>query len=147
VKVSRNKFFTGPSVVVDEKNWPNLEMKVKGLEPGQTYYWQVLSIGDVGKESTPSETNAFTLALKGDSSTAIVLELDPFSQHGHVIEVKGRTEPGARVMVNGQEAITNADGSFRHFTNPLPTGDNVITVTAQNQKGGSRTKSDTVTIQ
>jgi len=147
VKVSKNKYFTGALVVVDEKNWPNLEMKVKGLEPGQTYYWQVLSIGEGGKESTASETNAFTLALKGDSSTAIVLELDPFSQHGHVIEVKGRTEPGARVMVNGQEAITNADGTFRHFTNPLPTGDNVITVTAQNQKGGSKTTSGTVNIQ
>lgn len=147
VKVSRNKYFSPALLVVDEKNWPNLEMKVKGLEPGQTYYWQVYSIGEGGKESTASETNGFNLVLKGDRGTDIVLELDPFSQHGHVIEVKGRTEPGARVMVNGQEAITNSDGTFRHFTNPLPTGDNIITVTAQNQKGGWATKSGNITIQ
>ncbi|HEX7287636.1 MAG TPA: hypothetical protein VF532_15720 [Candidatus Angelobacter sp.] len=146
VRMAKNKFFAAP-LVVDVKDWPNLEMKVKNLEPGQTYYWQVLSVGEGGKESVASETNGFTLALKGDSSTAILLELEPFSQHGHVIEVKGRTEPGARVMVNGQEAITNADGTFRHFTNPLPTGDNMITVTAQNQKGGWNTKPYTVTIQ
>jgi hypothetical protein len=146
VRMAKNKFFAAP-LVVDVKDWPNLEMKVKNLEPGQTYYWQVLSVGEGGKESVASETNGFTLALKGDSSTSILLELEPFSQHGHVIEVKGRTEPGARVMVNGQEAITNADGTFRHFTNPLPTGDNMITVTAQNQKGGWNTKPYTVTIQ
>ena len=29
--------------------------------------------------------------------------LDPFVQHGHVIEVTGKTEAGARVMVNGRE--------------------------------------------
>jgi len=147
VKVSKNRYFTQSLLVVDEKNWPNLEMKVKNLEPNQTYYWQVFSIGEDGKESSASETNGFNLVLKGDSKTAIPLELESFSQHGHVIEVKGRTEPGARVMVNGQEAIINSDGTFRHFTNPLPTGDNVITVTAQNQKGGTATESHTVTIQ
>lgn len=146
VRVSKTKFFL-PPLVVEEKNWPNLEMKVKGLDPNQTYYWQVFSIGEDGKESTASETNGFNLVLKGDSSTAVPLELEAFSQHGHVIEVKGRTEPGARVMVNGQEAIINGDGTFRHFTNPLPAGESVITVTAQNQKGGWNTKSEKVTIQ
>ena len=147
VKVSKSKFFTQPSLLVDDKNWPNLEMRVKGLEPNQMYYWEVFSVGEDGKESTASEINGFNLVVKGDNSAAIPLELEPFSQHGHVIEVKGRTEPGARVLVNGQEAIINSDGTFRHFTNPLPTGDNVITVTAQNQKGGSATNSQTITIQ
>jgi len=147
VKVSKSKFFTQPSLLVDDKNWPNLEMRVKGLEPNQMYYWEVFSVGEDGKESTASEINGFNLVVKGDNSAAIPLELEPFSQHGHVIEVKGRTEPGARVLVNGQEAIINSDGTFRHFTNPLPTGDNVITVTAQNQKGGSATRSQTITIQ
>lgn len=147
VKVSTSRYFTQPALLVDNKNWPNLEMKVKGLEPNRMYYWEVFSIGEDGKESTASEINGFNLVVKGDGKATLPLELDPFSQHGHVIEVKGRTEPGARVMVNGQEAIINSDGTFRHFTNPLPTGDNVITVTAQNQKGDSATKSSTVTIQ
>ena len=33
----------------------------------------------------------------------MALELDPFIQHGHVIEVTGKTETAARVMVNGRE--------------------------------------------
>ena len=146
VKVSTSRYFN-PPLQVDQDNWPNLEMKVKGLEPNKMYYWEVLSVGEGGKESTPSEINGFNLVVKGNASASIPLELESFSQHGHVIEVKGRTEPGARVMVNGQEAIINSDGTFRHFTNPLPTGDNMITVTAQNQKGGWATKSEKVTIQ
>ena len=49
--------------------------------------------------------------------------------------------------VNGQEAVVNGDGSFHHFTNPLPTGENMITVTAQNSKGGVNTVTKPVVIQ
>ena len=63
-----------------------------------------LSIGPDGKESIESETYKFTVVPKGTGSLA--LELSDFTQLGHVIEVKGHTEPNARVMVNGQEAIT-----------------------------------------
>jgi hypothetical protein len=64
-----------------------------------------------------------------------------------VIEVRGRTEPSARVMVNGQEvALINADGTFHHFTNQLPTGENFITITAQNAEGRASTKTKMVDI-
>jgi hypothetical protein len=76
------------------------------------------------------------------------LDLDPFSQHGHVIEVTGRTEAGARVMVNSREVpIVGDDGSFHYFTPPLPNGENMITVTAQNSKGGVKTRQVKVVIQ
>jgi hypothetical protein len=50
-------------------------------------------------------------------------------------------------MVNGQEAVVASDGAFHHFTNPLPTGENVITVTAQDAKGGVNTVTKQVVIQ
>jgi hypothetical protein len=49
--------------------------------------------------------------------------------------------------VNGQEAVVASDGAFHHFTNPLPTGENVITVTAQNSKGEYNVVSKPVNIQ
>jgi len=146
VKVSKNKFFTG-SPVLDQKDWPTLEMRVKGLDPG-VYFWEVYSSGDDGKESVASVRNSFTVVPKGENNSGILLELDPLVQHGHVIEVRGRTEQGARVMVNGQEvAMVSSEGKFSHFTNPLPTGENLITITAQNAKGGVNTKQQTITIQ
>jgi hypothetical protein len=146
LKLSRNKFFTG-TLMVDQNNWPSLEMRVKGLDPGM-YYWEVFSIGEDGRESGPGVVNTFAVVPKGENNASILLELEPLIQHGHVIEVRGRTEQGARVMVNGQEvALVSSEGKFSHFTNPLPTGENLITITAQNAKGGVNTKQETVTIQ
>jgi len=76
------------------------------------------------------------------------LELDPFIQHGHVLEMTGKTEAGARVMVNGAEVpMIGSDGRFHYFTPPLATGESVITITAQNSKGGVNTLQKKVVIQ
>jgi hypothetical protein len=145
LSVSRNQFFTPVSVIFD-KNVTGSQVVLKDMAMG-TYYWQVRSIGENGKESVESPRSRFTLVPKGSDTTSIALDLSDFVQHGHSIEVKGRTESGARVMVNGQEAVVNADGTFRHFTSQLPTGENMITVTAQNAKGGVNTKQQSVVIQ
>jgi hypothetical protein len=50
-------------------------------------------------------------------------------------------------MVNGQEAVVDPEGKFSHFTNPLPPGENLITITAQNTKGGYNIVSRPVNIQ
>jgi len=123
------------------------DVVVSGLTEG-AYYWMVQSYDEEGKESLESERNRFTIIPKGKESVAINLELDPFVQHGHVIEVIGKTESGARVMVNGREVpIVGADGGFHYFTPPLPDGESVITITAQNAHGGVNTKQKKVVIQ
>jgi len=141
IKIARNGSFAGP--IVDDRKSAT-QVMVTNLQEG-TYYWQVRSIGQDGKESVESEVYRFTVVPKGTGTLA--LELNDFTQLGHVIEVKGHTEPNARVMVNGQEAVVNSEGDFHHFTNPLPTGENVITVTAQNSKGDVGTVSKHVNIQ
>lgn len=146
LRISRNPYFSSlvitPAPVVD-----STQVQLTHLPEGP-YYWSVQSIGENGKESVESEKNRFTVIPKAGDKTAVALDLDEFSQHGHVIEVKGHTEPSARVMVNSEEvALIATDGSFRHFTSPLPSGENIITVTAQNAKGGVKTITKTVVIQ
>jgi hypothetical protein len=143
IRVSRNASFAGPVVVDDKK--PSTQVMVTNLQEGATYWWQVSSIGHDGKESIESETYKFTVVPKGAGSMA--LEIGDLVQMGHVIEVRGHTEPNAHVMVNGQEAVVGSDGAFHHFTNPLPTGENLITVTVQNAKGDVNTQTKPVTIQ
>lgn len=140
VRISRNPSFS--DLVVNDRK-PTTQVVVTNLPEG-VYYWQVVSIGADGKESSESESPRFTVAPKGTGTLA--LDLD-YVQLGHVIEVKGKTEPNARVMVNGQEAVVGSDGAFHHFTNPLPTGENMITVTAQNAQGGVNTVTKQVVIQ
>jgi hypothetical protein len=144
LRVSRNPFFS--STIIDKKV-PTAEVEVSGLSEG-AYYWAVQSYDQNGKESMESEKNRFTIIAKGGDTGQLNLELDPLIQHGHVIEVTGKTEVGGRVMVNGREVpMVTADGTFHYFTPPLPVGESVITITAQNVRGGVNTQQKKVVIQ
>ena len=144
VRVSRNPYFSSieKEAKVEDTSW-----KVTGLEEGK-YYWEVLSIDENGHESIESEKSEFTIVTKGTEGVSLALEVSQLIQHSHVIEIKGSTQQGARVMVNGEQVpVIGADGSFTYFTPPLPSGENVITITAQNEKGGVATQTKKVVIQ
>jgi hypothetical protein len=144
LRISRNPYFS--STLVDKKV-NTAAVTVTSLGEG-AYYWMVQSYDAAGKESVESEKNRFTIISKGKQTEAIELELDPFIQHGHVIEVTGKTQTGARVMVNGSEVpMISTDGGFHYFTPPLPTGEAVITVTAQTAQGGVNTQQQKIIIQ
>jgi hypothetical protein len=144
LRLSRNPYFS--STLVDKKV-NTAAVTVTSLGEG-AYYWMVQSYDTAGKESVESEKNRFTIISKGKQTEAIELELNPFIQHGHVIEVTGKTQTGARVMVNGSEVpMLNPDGGFHYFTPPLPTGEAVITVTAQTAQGGVNTQQQKIIIQ
>jgi len=144
LQISRNPYFS--SVIVDRKiNSSNV--LVSGLTEGP-YYWMVRSFDAQERESAESEKNRFTIIAKANDPGALALTLDPFVQHGHVIELTGKTVVGARVMVNGHEVpVVSTDGRFHYFTPPLPTGETLITVTAQDTKGGVNTQQQKVVIQ
>jgi len=144
LRISHNPYFS--SLLLDRRV-ETQSVVVTGLPVG-AYYWSIQSYDAAGKVSVESEKNRFTIIVKAKEKTEMSLDIDPFVQHGHVIEVKGKTEAGARVMVNGREVpIVGDDGTFHYFTPPLPNGENLITVTAQNLKGGVNTRQDKVVIQ
>jgi hypothetical protein len=144
VRLSKNPYFS--STVLDKKV-ASTDLNVNGLPEG-AYYWVVTALDARGKESIESEKNRFTVIPKGVAEVQLPLELEDFMQQGHVIIIKGRTEQGARVMVNGQEVPSiSDDGAFTYYTPPLPTGESMITVTAQNSKGGVATQTKRVIIQ
>jgi hypothetical protein len=144
LRISHNPYFS--SLLMDRKV-DAASVVVTGLPVG-AYYWSIQSYDAAGKESVESEKNRFTIVAKTKEKIDLALELDPFIQHGHVIEVTGKTEAGARVMVNGKEVpLVNDDGTFHFFTPPLPNGENLVTVTAQNAKGGVNTHQEKVVIQ
>src|ERR1700752_2109179 len=144
LRISRNPYFSS-SLVYKRVN--TADVSVTSLGEG-AYYWVVQAYEASGKESIESEKNRFTIISKGKQTEAIDLELDPFIQHGHVIEVTGKTQVGARVMVNGREVpMISTDGTFHYFTPPLTTGEAVITVTAQTAQGGVNTQQKKIIIQ
>jgi hypothetical protein len=144
LRISHNPYFS--SLLLDRKV-ESANVVVTGLGQG-AYYWDIQSYDAAGKQSVESEKNRFTIIPRSKEKVDMSLDLDSFIQHGHVIEVQGKTEAGARVMVNGREVpIVADDGSFHYFTPPLPNGENMITVTAQNSKGGVNTRREKIVIQ
>ena len=144
LRISHNPYFS--SLLLDRKV-DTASVVVTGLPVG-AYYWSIQSYDGTGKESVESEKNRFTIVAKSKERVELALAIDPFVQHGHVIEVTGTTETGARVMVNGKEVpIISDDGTFHYFTPPLPNGESLITVTAQNAKGAVNTHQEKVVIQ
>ncbi len=144
IQVSRNPFFTS---TVFDRRVEQTALKVPNMAQG-AYYWRLQSIDINGKQSVESERNRFTVVPRGTEAVSVLLEIESLVQHGRLIEVKGRTEPNAKVIINNQEVSdVRPDGSFTFFTMQFPVGENVITVTAQNARGGVNTKQQTVVIQ
>lgn len=134
--------------VVDRKVSGRTSSQITGLDEG-TYYWVVSSFDAKGVESQPSQANRFTLVQQAEEAHKAFLVITGLVQHGRVVEVTGKTEPGSSVIINNEQVFQiNPDGSFRHFTAPLPkSGSNQITITAQNRKGDTNTIRRTVVIE
>jgi hypothetical protein len=132
--------------VVDKKVPSQTSLQVSGLEEG-VYYWTVGAIDEKGVESEPSQANRLNLVQEVAGNQAY-LEITRMIQHGRVVEVQGKTEPGSSVIINNEQVFSiSPDGTFRHFTSPLPnSGSNQITITAQDRKGDTNTIRKTVVV-
>lgn len=76
------------------------------------------------------------------------LLIDEVVVHGRIIEIKGRTDAGNTVMINGQiAAVIFSGNSFRHFLGPFYSGLHIVTVTAQNVDGGFTMKQLAITVE
>ena len=99
LRISRNPYFS--STLVDKKV-NTAAVTVTSLGEG-AYYWMVQSYDAAGKNRWRARRTASPSFPRAKKPKPSNLELDPFIQHGHVIEVTGKTQTGARVMVNGSE--------------------------------------------
>jgi len=147
-KSYRFRLSTSPlfASVAADRQVTTTNFTARGLAPAD-YYWTVRAVDAKNSESQESEPNRFTLAMQ-PATEQLLLVIDNVIQHGRVIEVVGRTEPGATVTINAESvSIVGADGRFRHFTSPLPgPGAHSITVVSQNRRGEVVTRTKQVIV-
>jgi len=142
LRVSNTSMFAVP---VADKRVGATSAEVTGLDAGD-YFWNVIAIDPRKNASEPSDTYKFTLVAQGKSQE-MLLDVEGTQLHGDVVEVIGRTEAGAALLINGQQvADIRSDGHFRHFTQPLGRGSNTIVITGQNRRGGTATKSVPIVV-
>ena len=131
--------------IVMEKKTVGTSLDIPGLDPGD-YFWRVRAIDDNNNVSDSSESYKFTLVAQGKEQN-MLLEVDDTELQGNVVEVIGRTEPGAALIINGAAvADIKPDGHFRYFTDPMTRGSHTIVITGQNRRGGTAIKRVDVVI-
>jgi hypothetical protein len=125
--------------VVMEKKISTNSVDITGLAPGD-YFWRVRAIDEKNATSDESNSFKFTLVTQG-KELEMLLEVDDTELHGNNVEVIGRTEPGAALIINGEQvADIKPDGRFRYFTQPMTRGSHTIVITGQNRRGGTAIK-------
>jgi hypothetical protein len=127
------------SRIVMEKKTSGTSADVTGLEPGD-YFWRVKAVDEKNNVSDASDSYKFTLVTQGKEQE-MLLEVDDTQLQGNVVEVIGRTESGAALIINGEQvADIKPDGHFRYFTEPMARGSHTIVITGQNRRGGTAIK-------
>jgi hypothetical protein len=130
---------------VTEKKTAATAIDIVGLDPGD-YFWRVRAVDDGNNVSDSSESYKFTLVAQGKEQD-MLLAVDDTELQGNVVEVIGRTEPGAALIINGAAvADIKPDGHFRYFTDPMTRGSHTIVITGQNRRGGTAIKRVDVVI-
>lgn len=118
---------------------------ITGLAAGD-YFWVVTALDAKKGESQSSEVRKFLLAEKAKGQE-MLLELEKPIIHGTVVEINGRTEPGAVLIINGQPVPKiEPDGKFKYFTPPMARGAQRIVLSGQNRRGGTAQKELTIVI-
>jgi len=143
LRISTNSMFT--KVVKEVTIVKGTGADLSGLDPGD-YFWSVTAISGKKQSSDPSEPFKFTLAPQGKAQE-MLLEVQETRIQGPRVEIIGRTEAGAALIINGQPVPNIAkDGTFRHFTEALLPGEHTIVIIGQNRRGGTAQKSVPVMI-
>ena len=131
-------------VVMDKKTTTE-GVDIVGLDPGD-YFWRVRAIDAKNATSDQSDPFKFTLVILGKEQD-MLLEVDDTVLQGNVVEIVGRTEPGAALIINGEQvASIESDGHFRHFLPAMARGSHEVVITGQNRRGGTATKRVQVVI-
>lgn len=114
LQVSRNHLFVDNVIDVTNRTKTRATLGVRGEG---TFQWRVAAYGKDGVQGPWSKPRKFRIdsfrTSEGDvDKTPPPLDLEDVKSYGSIFIVGGRTEPGARVEINGEQVKTAADGSF-----------------------------------
>ncbi len=143
LRISATSMFT--KIVKEVTVFKGTSADLAGLDPGD-YFWNVIATSGKKEASDVSQNYKFTLVAQGKAQE-MKLEIQDTHLVGRAVEITGRTEPGAALIINGQHVPNIApDGTFRHFTEPLLPGEHTIVVIGQNRRGGTAKQQVSVVV-
>ena len=151
LQVSRNHLFVDNVIDAESRTKTRATL---GLRGEGSFQWRVAAFGADGLQGPWSEPRKFRVASAtrnggGEKKDATPPELDlgDIKTYGSISMVNGRTEPGARVEVNGEQVALGADGSFTKAVQLDKEGWNIIEVRARNAWGNETVRRHRVFVE
>jgi hypothetical protein len=122
------------------------QMELRALEAG-VYYWKVAAILPDGAEGGFSDLWRFTLAKAAPvASSPPPLVFEAAELKDNVLHVRGRTEPGANLSLEGVRLEVQADGSFNEFLTFDGAAGATVVLRATGVRGGTAEQRRRVTV-
>ncbi len=146
VMVDYSAYFNRP--FVDSKH-QGTSVELRSLDVGK-YYWRVAAVDRNNVEGSFSDFARFTIASsegggRGEGPPP-PLQIEAIDLRQDILQVKGKTEPGAGVTVNGQRLDVGADGTFNEFIKLEKAGRQDVVIRAAGLNGGVREIKRTVVV-
>jgi hypothetical protein len=137
VMLDYSAYFNRP--IVDRGGIGDSSVQLQGLDTGK-YYWRVAAVDKEGVEGAYSEFARFTVVRRGGPGNTggppPPLAIQELELRTNILQIKGRTEAGATVTVNGQRVDVQSDGSFNEFITLDKPGRQMVVVRATGLAGG-----------
>jgi hypothetical protein len=149
LQVSDNHLF-GNNIVEDmERTRTSARLGIRGEG---SFMWQVAARAPDGSLGPWSPTRSFRVASLSRRSavedhTPPEVEILSYQAYGNMYIVRGRTEPGAMVSVNGQGVTVKADGSFTKTVEFREEGAATIVVVARDAWGNESEDKEPVFVE
>jgi hypothetical protein len=130
-------YFNRP--LVDRKGHGDPSVELRGLDVGK-YYWRVAGADKDQNEGIFSDFARFTVTRPSGAASGTgpppPLAIESLDLRQNLLQVKGRTEPGASVTINGQRVDVQGDGSFNEFITLPTAGRQLVTIRSTGINGG-----------
>jgi hypothetical protein len=148
VLLDYSPYFNRP--LVDRGGIKENSVEVRGLDTGK-YYWQVAAVDKDGVTGRFSTFSRFAVSkpasgATGEEGPPPPLTIDALDVRANILQIKGRTEPGAAVTVNGQRLDVQSDGSFNEFIQMGKAGRQWVVIKAVSINGGANEQRRSVVV-
>jgi FecR-like protein len=150
LQVSRNHLFVANVIDVENRSRPRATL---GLRAEGTFQWRVAAYGADGLQGPWSPPRKFRVASsraaggENKDTTPPELDLEDVKTYGSIFMVAGRSEPGARIEVNGEQVKSGVDGSFTKPVQLTKEGWNIIEIRAKDAWGNQAVRRHRVFVE
>jgi hypothetical protein len=138
-QIDYSAYFSRP--LYDRQGWKGNSIELRGLDVGK-YYWRVAALDKDGNRGQFSDFFRFSVAAPGRAAGAggppPPLSIQSLEVRSNILQIKGVTEAGASVTVNGQRVPVQDDGAFNEFITLDEAGKQVVVIRATGINGGVR---------